>query len=1023
MVNITKFSVKRPVTVILCLLTIFYFGVQSLLGTKVELTPEMELPMLLVATVYAGASPEDINDLITTKQEDAIVSLDNVDTIQSYSQENISIVLVQYNYGTNIDTAYINLKKAMDGIKSNLPDDAKDPTIMELDLNAMAVVTLAVSGNVDGNLYTYVDDKIVPEFEKLGSVGEVSISGGQKSYVSVKLDPEKLSQYHLSLQTVAQLVGASDFTIPAGDVNVGKQDLDVSVSNKYEDAESLKTIAIPLSNGDVIHLSDVAEVYDALEKADSIGRYNGEDVISLGIKKQQSATAIDVSNEVMKQIGKIKAANPGIEITVINDSSDTIKSSIKSVFQTMILAIILSMIILWLFYGDLRASIIVGTSIPISIMLALIAMTGMGFSLNVISLTSLVLGVGMMVDNSINVLDGCFRARDEVNGKRRNFYDAAIEGSRIMIGSITGGTITTCVVFIPLAMLTGMSGQLFKQLGYTIVFCLVASLFSAVSIVPLCFYQWHPNENDHAPVSGLIRRLQAWYREHMPSIIPKTKLVMGVSIVLLIFSFFLASRLRMELMTSIDEGIVQMTIKTKPGLSLDAVNETIGDVEKLVMAEEDVDHYLVTYGSSGLSMGGGSDVTLSAYLKDKRKLSTDEVIDKWRRETESYKDMSITLEQGSTTMSSSMTSGDQIEIDLKSTDYDTLKKAADDLAVELRKRPDVMQVHSSVENAAPVVKVRIDPVTAQAEGLTPAAIGSVIYTNLSGVDAATLRVNGEDTDVTVEFASDRYDSIDKLQGMMITTATGSTLPLEDLADIYYADSPQQIMRKDKQYEVSVTMQPQADYKKTAKQDIQKFVASEWQLPEGVENAANSVDESMGEELGALGGALMTGIFLIFIVMAIQFESPKYSLMIMSTIPFSLIGSFGFLFLADSPISMVSMLGFLMLVGTVVNNGILYVDTVNQFRAEMPLDKALVEAGAVRMRPIFMTTLTTIISMIPNALGFGRAGAMMQGMALVNVGGLTAATILTLVLLPTYYKLVYNLGRKSIGGEGTIIADD
>ena len=464
-----------------------------------------------------------------------------------------------------------------------------------------------------------------------------------------------------------------------------------------------------------------------------------------------------------------------------------------------------------------------------------------------------------------------------------------------------------------------------------------------------------------------------------------------------------------RLMSSIDEGIVTMTIKTKPGYSVSAIRDTVLDLENMVEADEDVDHYLMTYGNSGVSMTSGSDVTLNAYLKDKRKLSTDEVIEKWRYATQNYVNATITLEQGSSSMSSSMSSGDSIEVDLQSTDYDTLKKSADDLVTELRKREDVMQVHSSVENAAPVIKVKVDPVKAEAEGLTPASIGSVVYSNLSGVKAATISVNGEDQDVKVEFAPDRYDSIAKLQGMMITTAAGNTLPLEDLAEIYYQDSPQEISRKEKQYQVSITMQAQADYKKTAEKDVKSFVQN-WEFPYGVEMATNSQDESMGEELSALGMALVTAIFLIFIVMAIQFESPKFSLMVMATIPFSLIGSFGFLFLADCPISMTSMLGFLMLVGTVVNNGILYVDTVNQLRVEMPLDEALVEAGAIRVRPICMTTLTTIIAMIPNCLAFGKAGKMMQGLALVNVGGLVAATILTLVLLPSFYRVVYNMGK-------------
>ncbi|MDW2798538.1 efflux RND transporter permease subunit [Clostridium boliviensis] len=1015
MVNLTKFAVRRPVTIILCLITIAYFGIQSLLGTKVELTPEMDLPMLVIGTVYAGASPEDINDLITTKQEDAISSLDSVDTINSYSKDNVSILLVKYKYGTNIDTAYINLKKAIDGIRNDMPKNIEEPRILELNLTSGAAVTLAVSGNVGQNLYTYVDNKIVPEFEKLSSVSEVSVSGGQKSYVSVQLDPEKMKQYHLNMQTVAQIVGAADFTIPAGDIDVGRQKLNVSAGNDYDNTDSLKKIAIPLDNGDTIHLSDIAEVYDALEEEESIGRYNGENIISLDIKKQSDSTAIDVSKQVSEQIASTLAVNPGIQITVVNDSSDVIRESISNVVQTMIMAIILSMIILWLFYGDLRASVIVGTSIPISVVLSLICMSAMGFSLNVISLTSLVLGVGMMVDNSINVLDGCFRAKET-----RNYYDAAIEGSRIMIGSITGGTITTCVVFLPLVFLTGMSGQLFRQLGYTIVFCMVASLFSAVTIVPLSFVHWHPAEKEKAPVNGLIKSLQNFYRKHMPYVITKTKLVFTVSILLLAIAFGMASKLRVDLMTTVDEGIVSMTIKMKPGLSIDAMNQSLAGMEEFVTKDENVDHYLVTYGSGGLSIDSTA-ITLNAYLKDDRKQTTDQVIDKWRVQLTDFKDSSVTLKEGSSTMSSTMKSGDEIEVDLQSTNYETLKKASSELVTELRKRKDVMQVHSSVENAAPVIKVRIDPVKAQAEGLTPAVIGSNVYSALSGVKSSTIRVDGEDIDVKIEYAPDKYDAIEELQGMMITTAAGTTLPLSDLADIYYKDSPQQIERKNKQYKVAITMQPQSEYLKTAKNDVKKFV-KDWKLPAGVKPMTNDLDKIINEELGALGRALFTGVFLVFIVMAIQFESPKYSAMVMTSIPFSLIGSFGLLFSAGAPIDMVSMLGFLMLVGTVVNNGILYVETVNQMIEEMSLDRALVEAGAIRMRPIFMTTLTTIISMVPNALAYGKSGKMMQGLALVNVGGLLASTALILLLLPAFYRFVYRLGRKKIGGEGDLICD-
>ena len=586
-----------------------------------------------------------------------------------------------------------------------------------------------------------------------------------------------------------------------------------------------------------------------------------------------------------------------------------------------------------------------------------------------------------------------------------------------MIGAIAGGSVTNCIVFVPLLMLEGLTGQMFTQLAWTIIFCLTASLFSAVTIVPLCFYMWHPHENEHAPVNGLLKGMQKWYRNHMPAVVPKTKRVFGVTALVLAAALVMATRLGTELLPMSDEGIVNITVNVRPGLTVDAVNEAVEPVERMVAEDENLDYYLLTYGGSGLSLGSGSSVSISAYLKDDRTLSTDEVIDQWMEQTGEIENCTVSMEPGSS-MGSMTTTGRSIELDFQGTDYDVLRDEVDRLAAELRKRDDVMQVHSSVENAAPILRVEVDPVKAQAEGLTPEGIGSTVYTNLSGVDAATIRVDNENLDIRVEFDKDRYDSMDKLQGMLLQTAYGTYVPLEDLAEIYYEDSPHQIVRTDKVYQVNITMQIKPGFEDTAEAEINTFV-DQWDFQNGVSQVANAITEQMNEELGSLGQALVTAIFLIFIAMAIQFESPKYSLMVMSTIVFSLVGAFGFLFLADSPISMVSMLGFLMMVGNVVNGGILYVETATQLRAEMPLESALVEAGAIRLRPILMTVAITVISEIPNMLAFGDAGETMQGAGLVNVGGLLASTALMLLMLPTYYRFVTRIGRRFVENNNDV----
>ncbi len=1008
--GLTKGVLKRPVTTILVILCLIVFGATSVFSSKLELTPEMEMPMMVVFTMYPGANPEDVDELVTKPIEDEIGTLNAIKSVTSYSNENMSMVLLEYEYGTDMDKAYSDLKKKTDSMQASLPDDVETPTIMEFNINEQATMTLAVNNDKAENLYNYVDSKIVPELEKISSVASVDISGGREEYIKVEVIPEKLSQYHLSISSVATAVASADLAYPAGSTQVGSQDLSVTTGVDFSDMESLKRIPITVANGSTIYLQDVANIYSTLEDAAGIGRYNGRDTISLSVKKQQKSSAGEVSKAVNSTISKLTEANPDLEIVIVDDNSDMINNSLSSVLQTMIMAIIISMIIIFLFFGDIKASLIVGTSIPISILAALVMIRLMGFSLNVITLGSLVLGVGMMVDNSIVVLESCFRA---TKGKGfEGFRSAALEGCSIVIQSIIGSTATTCVVFLPLAFLSGMSGQMFKPLGFTIVFCMIASLISAMTVVPLCYTMYQPRERETSPLSGFVRGLQNWYRKTMKKLLPKKKTVMFTSIGLLLFSFFLATQIKMELMPATDGGTIQITAELRPGLGIEKANEILVQMEDYITQDPDLDSYILSYGSSGLSVSGGSSASLTAYLKDDRSRTTKEVIRDWSPVLTAIPNANVTLEsQSSTSMMGSSTDG--VEYILQSTQYDELRDASDRIVQELKDRPELTRIHSTLENSAPVVQIDVDPLKAAAEGLSPAQVGAAVNMMLSGNEATTLDSDGQEISVMVEYPDGEYDTIDQVKGIVLDTPSGGSVALADIADIYFKDSPQNIIRSDKEYQVTITGDFVDGISAEEQDALEKQIYDETVVPnlsETITRAQNQVDEAMMEEFAALFQAIMMAIFLIFVVMAAQFESPKFSIMVMTTIPFSLIGSFGLLFLADASISMTSLLGFLMLVGTVVNNGILYVDTANQYRATMDRDTALIEAGATRLRPILMTTLTTVVSMIPMGVGYGESGELMQGLALVNVGGLIASTILSLLMLPVYYTLM-NRQRK------------
>lgn len=1005
--GLTKSVLKRPVTTILVVLCLIVFGFQSVMSSKLELMPSMEMPVLIIATVYPGASPEDVNDLVTTEIEDNIGSLSGVKTVQSNSMENMSMVIIQYDYGKDLDDAYDDLKKEMDVIEAKLPDDCESPIVVELNMDDMPVLSMSVNHKTEENLYNYVNDTLVPEFEKISAVSDVNVSGGQKEYIRIQLVPEKLDQYHLTMSAVSSAIGSANFTYPAGDTIVGGQKLSVSAGTEYDTEELLKQIPISLGNGNVIYLEDVANVGTSLEDASGVARYNGNDTVSVQVMKQQSATAIEVSKAVNQTIDTMTANDPNLEVVVINDTSDSILDSLKSVVQTMVAAVAVSMIIIFLFFGELKASLIVGTSIPISILATLILMRGMGFTLNVVTLSSLVLGVGMMVDNSIVVLESCFRS---TKGKGIVGYrEAALEGSGIVIQSIIGSTLTTCVVFLPLALLQGMTGQMFMPLGFTIIFCMVASLISAMTVVPLCYCMYRPQEKDDSPVGGIIRAMQKGYRELMEVILPKKKTVMAASILMLGLSIWMAMQLRMELMASDDTGTITVSIDTRPGLLVQENDKIYEQIEAIVSQEPDLESYLLTSGGSGMSLDTGG-ATMTAYLKDDRKRETDDIVREWKRTLNGVAGANVSVTASSSSSMMSQTSG--IEYILQSTQYEDLKEASDVIANELIERPEVSKVHTTLENAAPVVKLEIDAVKANAENITPLQIASSVSSIIGGTKATTLEVEGNEVDVKVEYPKEEYDTIDELQGIVLTNNSGASVALTDVADIVFKDSPTTIIRENKQYQVTITGEVGTDDQRqidAIENTLYDEVVSKHMGPT-ITRAINSMDTAMAEEFGNLFGAIATAVFLVFVVMAAQFESPKFSLMVMTTIPFALIGSFSLLYVTDVAISMTSLLGFLMLTGTVVNNGILYVDTVNQYRQSMDLHTALIEAGATRLRPILMTTLTTIVAMIPMAMGYGDSGESMQGLALVDVGGLVASTVLALLMLPVYYSIM-NKSRK------------
>ena len=998
MKSLTKLALKRPVSALLIVLAIGVFGIGSVFGFRLELTPEMEMPMLFVMTVYQGGDPETTQELVTKVVENSGKTLAGVDSIDSQTSADMSMVMFSYDYGTDIDEAYADLRSALDTASLQLPEDAYDPVIVEMNMNAADTMTLSVTTTGDTDVLTFVNDELEPELDRIADIADITVTGGQEDYIRIELHQDKMKQYGVTMANVATYIKTTDFTIPIGSVKQGTQKISSSASSKPETLIDLQNVPIVTNRGSVIKLSDIATVSMSTKDYSSISRFNGNDSISIGIAKTQSAGTVNVSREVKDVIEKVAAKNSAVQISVAYDAADGIISSLSSVAETLVLGVILSMIVLFIFFGDIKASLIVGSSMPLSLLVALIAMSFAGFSLNIVTMGALVIAIGMMVDSSIVVLESCFRLKDE----KPDFKEAALVGTQTVGSSVVASTITTIVVYLPLATMDGLAGQLFDELGFTIIFTMLASLIISLTLIPIFFWKYRPKEKKSLPINKLLEIINAGYRKLLGHIMHKRKTVMLVAIALLGISLWLAGQLDTELMSATGLDNVSISIEQRSGTRLEVMDENIKPIEQMIMEDEDFE-------ACNVSISGAT-ATITAYPSESCTKSVAELVDKYNQILSGYTNMSIIVEAGGSGMTSMMGSGASTEIDLSGESMDDLKIAARQVEALMMEIPGVIKVSSNLSSAASQAKIKIDSLKCMDVGLTAVQVAGEMYNASSGTEVMKMNLGTDEYAVMLEYPKGSFDEMSQMLNLELATPRGTMITVGDVAEAVYSDVPESLVRSNDKYQVAIIAHTTDEAKFTAQNAIYEAVEKA-EFPKGVGQTENMMMEMIMEEFTAIGIAIAIAVFLIFLVMAIQFESPRFSLMVMLSIPFSLIGSFFLLYISGSTLNMTSLMGILMLVGIVVNNGILYVDTTNQLKKEMPLDEALVESGCIRLRPILMTTLTTILSMVPMVFATNENAAMMKGMSLIIIGGLITSTLLILLLLPSFYLLMDKDGRR------------
>lgn len=997
--HFTNICLKKPVSTVIIIVALLIFGIASVTGMNMQLTPDMELPMIIVYTVYPQAGPEEVDRLVSQKLENVGATIEGLNGIIAQSRENVSYMIFQFEYGTDIDKAYTDLQEEINTAAATLPEDAKTPVLIIMDINAMQSMTLSVTSDSGADVRSFVEGDLNSEISSIPNVASTSVTGGQEDYISVVVSPEKLKEYGLTTTDLATYIGSADFSIPAGSVDMGSQTLNVNAEVTYDTIYDLESIPVLTGRGQTIRLSDVAEISFRQKTVDSVSRYDKKDNVTLDITKQQGSNAVQLSKDVKAKVAELEEEYPDMNIEVIFDSSISILESIESVAETLILGVFLSMLVLFIFFGDIKASFIVGSSMPVSLLVTVLLMYACGFSINIVTMGAMVIGIGMMVDNSIVVLEMCFQKKDEGLG----FHASALDAVKTVATSVTASTITTVVVYLPLALLKGLSGQLFGQLGFTIIFSLTASLISAVTLVPLCFAKYHPIEKKNFIVSRAVRKIAVAYGKMMDKLLNMKLIVVIVTIALIGLTVFLSTFIHTELMPATDEGTITIDANVKPGLGLESKDQVLVELEDFVLADPDVDHFSVHASEAS------SSISLTAYLKSDRSMKTAAIAEKWNKELMSFRNADVLCSSSS---SMSMSMGTSKEIVIRSTNMGLLREGTEVIKEAIKDVDGIIDISSDFDSAESKASIVIDQVKATGAGVLPIQAATLIYGIKNGVNVMDMSINDKDYSVTIEYPEGMYDDINSIMNMTLTSNFGTNVALSDIAEVVYQDSPETIYRQDGYYQTSVSITLDSELQYEAGDEIDE-ITKNLSLPAGIKYGEDTATKMMNDEFAAIFKAIMIALWLVFMVMTMQFESARYAALIMFCIPFSLIGSALLLIISNSTLSMTSMMGFLMLEGIVVNNGILMVDTTNQNLETMDVHDALVEAGKSRLRPILMTTLTTILSMVPLALGLGSNGQMMQGMAVVIVGGLVASTLLTLILLPTFYMIIRRRKAKAV----------
>lgn len=1028
--KLSDLSIDRAVTFTMIFIAVAGIGLVALMRLSPELLPEMEFPGASIMVSYKGVGPEDLEKLIARPIEEAMSTVTDVEAVSSNCKEGAVVVSVSFSWGKDMDAAMTDIREQLDMIRDYLPDEADDPIAFKFDTSMMPVIFIAVSGEAmePAAIRKLAEDKIEPALERIPGVALASTSGGEKREIQVQLNRERMEAYKISINQVTVALRGENITMKAGNMDVDKYTRLVRTVGEFTSAEQINDVAVAYQDDAPIYIRDIAEVLDTAAEKTQVVRVNGESAVTVQVQKQSGANTVDVANGVKKVLRKLEPTLGGnIELTVLRDQSKFIKNSLGNILNVALVGGLLAILVLFLFLHNVRSVAIIALAIPMSIVATFVAMDAGGVTLNVISMGGLALGIGMLVDNAIVVLESVFRHREQ--GKDRR--EAASVGTSEVSKAIIASTLTTVSVFLPIMFVPGIAGLLFRDQALTVVFSLICSLLVALTLVPLLSSRFLALESERKGkgwirrlshkvgtymerMDGLYQRVITWALDHR-----KTVILAVIGLFIVSFSIFWPlGFIGTEFMPDSDMGRISLSLEMTPGTSLAVTEEAMKQVEQMVIdkAGKALLTTSIDIGSgTGISFTSGSShsATVDIELVDvtKRDISQKEVEYAIKDGLAKIPDIKISPASGRIASSMGMSGGPPVAIEIYGHDRHTAKQLAGSIKAMLEQIRGTYDVRTTIEASIPETQIVIDRDRAYDMGLTVKSIADTMNRNLYGSVATRLREGGDEYDILVRLREEDRLSEEDMYNTTIMSSTMQQIPLRNVASLQLAEGPVTIDRKDQERSVTVTSYLRGRDLGSAMADIRNGLKSV-EIPEGFSVQIGGSGKDMMESFGWLGLALLGAIFLVYAVMASLFESLLDPFIIIFTIPLALIGVIWMFFLTGTTLSILGFVGMIVLAGIVVNNAIVLVDYTNQLRANgMELREAVITAGRVRIRPILMTALTTILAMIPMALGLGSGAEMWYPLARAVVGGLTVSTILTLVIVPVVYVIFENQSVK------------